>query len=141
MTLQSTVVANNPNLIGATTLPGTFNVFYKDDLLGTAGVRPLTIPGRGSTNLTVDVSIKGVSPIMGMRMVQELLDNKYQLRLSVQGFVTACVGPLRAKAHAECDLRADISPFLHLSEQQEELARVEGTFPSTEFSERKCAYS
>eukprot|EP00401_Gymnodinium_catenatum_P079840 CAMPEP_0117497448 /NCGR_PEP_ID=MMETSP0784-20121206/21188_1 /TAXON_ID=39447 /ORGANISM="" /LENGTH=331 /DNA_ID=CAMNT_0005292471 /DNA_START=73 /DNA_END=1068 /DNA_ORIENTATION=+ len=148
MTLQSIVDAYNPNFIGASTLPGTFNVYYKNDLLGQAGVRPLTIPGgtsivggaQGTTNLTVDVRVTGVSPVLGMEMLQEILETGYQMRLRVTGFVTAVAGPLHVKARAECDLRTNITAYMDFSSQALKKYSA-GSFPATTFTERHCFYS
>lgn len=126
MKLQSNVTLYNPNLVGASTQNGTFQVFYKDKLLGDGDVKPLTVPPLGSTKVGVDIAIKGVSVIVGMEMMQELVRSGWKLRVDVHGTVVIFVGQVEVDASSQCAMTSDVSDYMETRERL--------------FSKRDCLY-
>lgn len=127
MKLKSNITLHNPNLIGADSENGTIQVFYKDSALGEGKVNPLYLPPWGTVRLAIDIDIKGVSAIVGMEMMQEMVRTGWNLHIDVHGSVLFFVGRLGIRASCICAMTSDVSDYVETRE------RV--------FSKRDCSYT
>eukprot|EP00929_Paragymnodinium_shiwhaense_P103161 TRINITY_DN6646_c0_g1_i1.p1 TRINITY_DN6646_c0_g1~~TRINITY_DN6646_c0_g1_i1.p1 ORF type:complete len:321 (+),score=51.95 TRINITY_DN6646_c0_g1_i1:95-1057(+) len=123
--LTTSVRASNPNIIGATTDPGTYEIFYKKKIIGNASTVPLVVPPYGSIVIHPKVLVDGVPVELGMEMLDDMQNNHMQLTVHVKGKVIAHVGFMKVQTTILCTLVTDAS----------ELPK------RTRFTRRKCVYA
>lgn len=71
----ATVTVRNPNLIGASTEPGAFTVFYEDTKLGSSVIEEMEIDGKSSTSVDVLVPVADLPVEVGQAMLENVAKN------------------------------------------------------------------
>merc|ERR1719487_2614925 len=122
--LSAHVKASNPNLIGATTEPGVYEIFYKNTSIGKASTVPISVPPYGSIVIQPRVVVDGVPVELGMEILDDMQKNNMQITVEVKGHVIAKVGIMKVQTEILCTLVTDASD---LPER-------------TKFTSRKCVY-
>jgi hypothetical protein len=124
MTMETTVSASNPNLIGAHALPGVFDISYKNDTIGRARTKSLTIGPMATIVIKVAVAVNEIPADLGIDMLSEMQNHNMELPILVTGTVIAEVGMLKVRTTIKCDLKTDCSKLP----------------AETKFTYKKCTY-
>eukprot|EP00928_Gymnodinium_smaydae_P046920 TRINITY_DN31286_c0_g1_i1.p1 TRINITY_DN31286_c0_g1~~TRINITY_DN31286_c0_g1_i1.p1 ORF type:complete len:383 (-),score=67.94 TRINITY_DN31286_c0_g1_i1:100-1248(-) len=108
MALLTTVQASNPNLIGATALPGTFNIEYDKVTIGKAATVEQAIGPLSSVVMKVRVMVDDVPGKLGIAMLHAMEFDNEQLPILVKGSVIAKVWDFKVVTKIMCDLHCDV---------------------------------
>eukprot|EP00928_Gymnodinium_smaydae_P030345 TRINITY_DN22600_c0_g2_i1.p1 TRINITY_DN22600_c0_g2~~TRINITY_DN22600_c0_g2_i1.p1 ORF type:complete len:340 (-),score=29.43 TRINITY_DN22600_c0_g2_i1:369-1388(-) len=107
-TVVADVVVTNPNMLGATTLPGTLEVYWRDVRIGVAPVLGMTIGPRSHEKMTFTIIVDHVSRENALRIGADVLENHGHLNISVAGNLTANVWQLRTATQISCRVTSDV---------------------------------
>uniref|UniRef100_A0A7S4SMJ1 Late embryogenesis abundant protein LEA-2 subgroup domain-containing protein n=1 Tax=Alexandrium monilatum TaxID=311494 RepID=A0A7S4SMJ1_9DINO len=83
----ATVSVRNPNIIGATTLPSRFSVYYQDTEISSSALEEMAIDAQSSESMDVTVPVAGVPGPLAQAMMEDIADRQgvfaTETRLSV----------------------------------------------------------
>lgn len=95
----------NPNIIGTTTEPGTFVVYYGDEVMSSGTTKSVTVGGKSAASMKVDIKTQ-FTKAMADAIVAEVVANNMELKVKADVLVIAKVGLLRVKTRVHCDITA-----------------------------------
>jgi len=115
----------NPNLVGATTEPGTFEVLYKGAVMSYGKMGSITAGPKSSSALRVDVTAKFTEE-MAQSIMAEVMST-WELKVKADVNTVAKVGLMGIKTRVQCDITASVTTLLQK--------------PEDVLTEKVCTYS
>merc|ERR1719277_2722538 len=107
MNMSADIDMWNPNLIGTTTEPGTFVVYYGDDVMSHGVVNSVSVGARSHSEAHADIVVT-LNPDVSQRIMEEVMTPPMALSVRADVNLAARFGPLRIKIHALCDVTAAV---------------------------------
>lgn len=114
----------NPARARAFAESGTFNITFREFVIGSATTLPVEIAPAGMSVITANVEVDSVPQTLGMMMLQEVLNSQNQLPVQVSGSVLVRSGPFSVHCLVLCNLVTDVSAL-----------------PQAKFTHKECKYS
>jgi len=128
----ATVLVRNPNLLGVTTLPGTFIISYKDQELGSIALQGMDIAARGSASLDVAVPISGVAPELAQQILEDIASNQGLLTTDIRSTVATRLTLLKITPDRAFTFEAELMTKCTLTSDVQKLPN---------FADRRCSSS
>eukprot|EP00928_Gymnodinium_smaydae_P030344 TRINITY_DN22600_c0_g1_i1.p1 TRINITY_DN22600_c0_g1~~TRINITY_DN22600_c0_g1_i1.p1 ORF type:complete len:336 (-),score=29.86 TRINITY_DN22600_c0_g1_i1:185-1192(-) len=107
-TVVTDVVVINPNMLGATTLLGPLEIYWRDVRIGVAPVIEMTVGPRSHQKMTYTLVVDHVSRETALRIGADVLENHGHLNLSFAGNLTTNVWHLETAAQISCRVTSDV---------------------------------